>query len=293
LPADPWPGLYRRQRQAGKSKPAGSLAAHGAQVRRPASDQHGEARAQESRVREFCSSVALASCDWFLRAAEGAASTSIEDIYASPRRLLRAQFAGTGRDAEVSALANLTAVSQALEAEKAARDRGALTLDDIRSIHARLASRLPDYRDDYQHEPGELGRQQNWIDSGGGWGRLSAIDLGPTAASVRFVTPRPDDGEQLMNDLIVFCNRTGASAADGQAHRRIDRDARPRPRMGSHRELPRMCRDDAPCKEALRARGGSRRPAPLSQALGQTLIASSTIGRTTIYIDSAMRARCD
>lgn len=174
--------------------------------------QGDAARSLESQIRDFCSSATLGSCDWFLRSAEGSASTSIEDIYPSPRRLLRTQFAGKGRDAELSALANMAAIGRALEVGSNARDLGGLTADDIRSIHASLASRLPDYEHECQHAPGEFRRWQNWIDAGGGRGRLSDADRGPTAPSVEFVAPRPEDVERLMQDLVEFCNRTDLPA---------------------------------------------------------------------------------
>jgi len=78
------------------------------------------------------------------------------------RRYLRAQFSGQGRVEEVSAIANVDAVSSALEIGEEARRR-ALRVQDLLSIHECLATRFPYYRWLTRHEPGVLRRSQNWI----------------------------------------------------------------------------------------------------------------------------------
>ncbi len=144
------------------------------------------------------------SCDWFFRVAEGSASTTIEGIYPSPRRLVRAQFSGKGRDAEVSTLANVEAIKEALRIGSSTE---ALTVGDVQKIHSCLARRLPHYQKELRHASGEFRRQQNWV--GGSKLPLGGEQaVGPAHPAMKFVPPTPDRVQELLEDLIAFCKRT-------------------------------------------------------------------------------------
>lgn len=171
--------------------------------------QTAAAAVTAAAMTRFCSSATAAASDWFLRVAEGAASTTIEGVHPSPRRLLRAQFSGKGRESEVEALANVDAIAEALKIGSDAQ--AGLTVEDVCRIHERLARRLYGYEELHGQAPGEIRRKQSWIGGGGVLAR-SADNIGPAHPFVSFVPPPPENVRPLMEDLIAFCNRTDLPA---------------------------------------------------------------------------------
>lgn len=123
------------------------------------------------------------SIDWLLVAAEAAASSAIEDIFVSPRALLRAMFAGSGTRTRTASqvVADVAATRRALEIGSGASP---VSVDDILSIHAALTTDLAGYT----YAPGAVRRHQVVV---GG-----------------FVPPPHDRLTPLLEDLAAFCNRT-------------------------------------------------------------------------------------
>ena len=126
---------------------------------------------------------------------EAMASSRIEGIELSPRRLLtaEAEHRAGGRSSDRRAaevLANVEAMAEAIRL--AARGGRSLRTDDLLEVHRRLmsASAHPDLG-------GRMRTTQNWIGT-------SAYT--PVGAS--FVPPPPEEVPPLMADLMAYVNRT-------------------------------------------------------------------------------------
>jgi Fic family protein len=121
--------------------------------------------------------------------AEAVASSRIEGLEMSHRRLARAAFDPDEADASAQyVLGNVRAMEQAIALGARART---LTFRDIRAIHATLFRGTP-----YERHGGELRSSQNWI---------GGDDESPRGAD--FIPPPEDDVPSLLEDLCTFVNR--------------------------------------------------------------------------------------
>lgn len=134
---------------------------------------------------------ALSSLDVLARQllrAESVASSRIEGLVLSHRRLARAAFSGDETDVTArSVLANIKAMDEAVAG---ATRRGRFTVARMRRIHEVLFSAFGDPR------AGRLREEQNWI----GGGASSPLDA-------EFVPPPPGEVRPLMEDLATFLER--------------------------------------------------------------------------------------
>lgn len=134
---------------------------------------------------------ALSSLDVLARQllrAESVASSRIEGLVLSHRRLARAAFSGDETDVTArSVLANIKAMDEAVAG---APRRGRFTVARMRRIHEVLFSAFGDPR------AGRLREEQNWI----GGGASSPLDA-------EFVPPPPGEVRPLMEDLATFLER--------------------------------------------------------------------------------------
>ena len=134
---------------------------------------------------------ALAPLARLLLRTESIASSKVEGMQTDARTIARAEArSGMGQMVGSEAreiLANIDAMQLAIEE---AAQHAALNADHILAIHRVLLERAPDPR-----SAGVLRTKQNWI--GGN-------DYNPCGAA--FVPPPPQEVEQLLNDLIAFCN---------------------------------------------------------------------------------------
>ncbi|GAA4684182.1 Fic family protein [Phytohabitans rumicis] len=134
--------------------------------------------------------VAMETLARLLLRSESVASSRIEGLECSQRRLAEAAFAPehAGETAR-QVLANIDAMRQAIETGAADRD---LTIDDIKSMHELLM------REDRAtgRFAGEFRARQNWIG-----GRSDS----PRDAA--YIPPPPAYVEPLMRDLVAFINR--------------------------------------------------------------------------------------
>lgn len=164
--------------------------------------QSSLARDCQVRLEAWCDDLSTHSCDRFLHLAEAAGSSTIEGITPAPRRIFRAEVTRNERakDNVKAALRNIAAVRTALDVGLSA---GTLTTDDICSVHATLTDGLPQYPAE-THPPGSFRSEQNWI---GGSNRL-LDDMGPAHPAVKFVPPRPELVQPLIDDLLAFAART-------------------------------------------------------------------------------------
>jgi Fic family protein len=119
---------------------------------------------------------------------ESVASSRIEGLAMSQRRLARAAFDANGDDTARQIVGNIRAMEHAI-ALGVHRDR--FTYEDLVGIHTML---LQETRD--AHFAGVVRAQQNWV---GGTG-LSPIDA-------EYIPPPPDHVEPLLHDLVAFVNR--------------------------------------------------------------------------------------
>jgi Fic family protein len=120
---------------------------------------------------------------------ESAASSRIEGLHVSQRRLARAAYQGSRSDARAAeVLGNIHAMERAIELGADAR---ALTVGDIRDIHRTLLRFSED-----AEIAGVIRTKQNWI--GGN-------DFNPVGAA--YVPPPPDQVPDLLEDLCRFINR--------------------------------------------------------------------------------------
>jgi Fic family protein len=125
--------------------------------------------------------------------AESVASSRIEGLRLSHRRIEEARFApGGARGTARSIVRNIEAMSRAIELGTA---KTPLTRDGLLSIHRTLM-----YTEEDREIAGVIRTEQNWI--GGGNTPRRAV----------FVPPPPEYVEGLIEDLIVFCNRSDLSA---------------------------------------------------------------------------------
>jgi Fic family protein len=126
--------------------------------------------------------------------AESVASSRIEGLMVSHRRLAKAAFTnGQGDFAAQSVLRNISGLEHAL---RLATDAERITRDTIVSIHAAMFEGTVDAR-----HAGAVRDRQNWI------GRE-----GSTPATAEFVPPPADAVEPLLDDLAVFASRGDLSA---------------------------------------------------------------------------------
>ena len=138
---------------------------------------------------------AASPAEWLLTRTESAASSTIEGVRPSARRLARAeaQFALGGQRPpyqDREALGNVSATRLALEVGAAGR---AVTVDDVCSMHAALMGDDP--------EAGQLRTRQNWIGAG----------LSSTPINASFVPPPPDNVPALVEDLVAAINEPAQS----------------------------------------------------------------------------------
>lgn len=127
--------------------------------------------------------------------AESVASSRIEGLVLSHRRLARAAFADDGRDLGAqSVLANIAALELAVERASRAQELGR---DDLLDVHRVLLAGTRD-----EHLGGVVREEQNWI--------------GGAATSPRdaeFVPPPHELVPALLDDLCAFCNRVDVPAS--------------------------------------------------------------------------------
>ncbi len=122
---------------------------------------------------------------------ESVASSRIEGVAISHKRLARAQFEGEGRRADsraVEVLGNVEAMKRAIELGEKAEP---LALDDVLEIHRTLLRHTEE-----REIAGRLREAQNWI--GGN-------DYNPAGAI--YVPPPPEHVRGLMEDLCRFADR--------------------------------------------------------------------------------------
>ena len=134
--------------------------------------------------------VAMETLARLLLRSESVASSRIEGLECSQRRLAEAAFAPEHADETArQVLANVDAMRQAITLGTEERE---LTIDDVRSMHELLM------REDRAigRFAGEFRAQQSWI---GG--------RGDSPRDAAFVPPPPEHVEPLMRDLVVFINR--------------------------------------------------------------------------------------
>lgn len=121
---------------------------------------------------------------------ESVASSRIEGLVLSQRRLAKAELGGKDAldETAASVLGNVRAMEDAIALGSAARR---IRLDDLLSIHATLMSASAQAK-----IAGRLRTEQNWI----GGGALSPRDA-------EFIPPPPEFVEPLLEDLVAFVER--------------------------------------------------------------------------------------
>jgi Fic family protein len=120
--------------------------------------------------------------------AESVASSRIEGLEVSHRRLARADFGQTHQDLTAeSVLGNVGAMEQAVALGSR---RQPMTSTEVRKIHRVLLQATPDH-----HLGGKFRTSQGWI--GGG----------STPRDAAFVPPPEDEVPRLIDDLCVFASR--------------------------------------------------------------------------------------
>lgn len=127
--------------------------------------------------------------------AESVASSRIEGLVLSHRRLAKAAFSPTLHDITAqSVLANIRALERAVDL--------AATVENLEREHLLEVHRLLFEGTRDEHLGGELREEQNWV--------------GGDATSPRraeFIPPPPDFVPELIDDLCEFCNRVDLPAA--------------------------------------------------------------------------------
>ncbi|WP_420617688.1 Fic family protein [Candidatus Poriferisocius sp.] len=144
------------------------------------------------RLGDECGDAAALPAEWLVRRAESAASSTIEGVHPSARRLARAEaqlglFGEQPRPNDLEALRNVNAFDHALEI---AAENRPLTVEDIASVHRMLMEDDP--------LAGNIRAKQNWI----GPGRLWSTPL-----TASYIPPPFDTVYALMSDLIDRVNR--------------------------------------------------------------------------------------
>ncbi len=153
---------------------------------------------QVSNAAERCAELATTTSsrpvasEWLLDRSESIASSTIEEIRPSARRVARAEaqlslFGQRPADAEIQALRNVAATQQAIGLGASGAD---LTVDGLRDIHATLMG---------AEDPiaGRIRDRQNWVGSGALGSPLEA----------RHVGPPPEFVKTLLDDLVSYVNR--------------------------------------------------------------------------------------
>lgn len=127
--------------------------------------------------------------------AESVASSRIEGLVLSHRRLAKADFSRERHDVTADGvLANMRALERAIGIASGAEE---IHREDLLEVHRTL---FEGTRDD--HFGGRIREEQNWV--------------GGAASSPRnaeFVPPPPELVPRLLDDLCAFCNRTDLPAA--------------------------------------------------------------------------------
>lgn len=145
------------------------------------------------RLERNCGEDTALPAEWLVRRAESAASSTIEGVYPSARRLARAEaqlglFGEQPRPNDIEALRNVTAFEHALEI--ASHDRS-LAIEDVVSVHRILMG------EDDPHA-GQIRTSQNWIGPGQLWS---------TPLNASYIPPPPENIPALMEDLLERVNR--------------------------------------------------------------------------------------
>jgi Fic family protein len=133
-------------------------------------------------------SVGLDTVARQLLRSEAVASSKIEGLVLSHRRLAKAAAVPSVDLTAQSVLANVAAIEAAYDF---ARSSEAFSIDALKRIHARLFESTPQER-----WGGVVRDRQNWI--GGD---------ATTPATADFVPPPEDEVPRLLEDLAAFCNR--------------------------------------------------------------------------------------
>lgn len=161
------------------------------EVAAAAAEAEGACRELDGGGAELGSFEALARQ---LLRAESVASSRIEGLILSHRRLAKAAFSGTHDITAQSVLANIRALERAVEVAGAAEELERRHLEEVHRI-------LFEGTRDEAHG-GRIRDRQNWI--------------GGSATSPRgaeFVPPPPELVPELVDDLCAFCCRTDLPAA--------------------------------------------------------------------------------
>lgn len=142
-------------------------------------------------LNERCDPTMALPAEWLIRRAESAASSTIEGVHPSARRLARAEarlalWGEQPRAADLEALQNIAAVEHAL---RIAAEGRTVTVDDVTDIHRVLMGDDP--------SAGQLRTQQNWIGPGSIWS---------TPLNAAYVPPPADRVPELLDDLVAFIN---------------------------------------------------------------------------------------
>ena len=147
--------------------------------------------------------------EWLLRRAESTASSTIEGVHPSARRLARAEaqlslFDDPPKSSDLEALRNITATELALDLGASGR---VFLLEDLLSIHAaQMGADHP--------EGGRLRTRQNWI----------ASRHFSTPLDASYVPPPPETVPSLIDDLLEAINSRSVRPllAVGVAHAQFE-----------------------------------------------------------------------
>ena len=145
----------------------------------------------ERRCRELQAASGSVGFDTVARQllrSEAVASSKIEGLVLSHRRLAKAAAVPSGDLTAQSVLANVAAIEAAYEFARASES---FSIDVLKGIHARLFASTPQ-----DHLGGVMRDRQNWI---------GGEATSPVTAD--FVPPPEDEVPRLLEDLAAFCNR--------------------------------------------------------------------------------------
>ena len=151
--------------------------------------------AATERCHELRRSTATGSfpAEWLLERAESIASSTIEGIRPSARKVARAEvqltlFGERPPDDDMRALRNIRVTQHARDL---AAEGSGLTIEALRSLHRTLMGDDP--------IAGKIRERQNWVGAGALGGPLQASHVGPP----------PEAVPSLLEDLVSFVNRDG------------------------------------------------------------------------------------
>ncbi|MEX2194897.1 MAG: Fic family protein [Thermoleophilaceae bacterium] len=153
----------------------------------------GEAERRCRELEAHAGAVGLDTVARQLLRSEAVASSKIEGLVLSHRRLAKASAVPASDVNAQSVLGNVAAIEAAYDF---ARSDGTFSLEGLRRIHARLFQGTPDER-----LGGVIRQLQNWI----GGDATSPLNAD-------FVPPPEGDVERLLADLAAFCDRTDMPA---------------------------------------------------------------------------------